>query len=259
MIECLIKSYNMFHHTFLSNEQYKVAPGVSTPALTPFQQLAGDAVAFWKLDEATGTQRNDSRGENHLTDNGTISQITGKVGFAAGGTTGGHYLELLDNADMSLGTDTAMTLAGWVRFTSVSGTRSIIGKGGQTGGSATDYPYRLELAPVTQFRFHVSNNVSVQSVFASSFGTVPNTTWIFVAAWHDPNANTVNIQVNNGAVDSGAYSAGTYDDTGPFRMFRVLNQSGMEGALDAWGFWKRVLTSGERTLLYNNGDGLELP
>ena len=71
-------------------------------------------------------------------------------------------------------------------------------------------------------------------------------TWYFIVGWHDSVANTVNIQVNNGAVDSvatgGALQAagtaelriGGRDDIAPFHL---------DGRVDEVGFWKRVLTA----------------
>ena len=65
--------------------------------------LPTNLIAYWKLDEASGT-RNDSKGANHLTDNNTVTQAVGKVGNAAQFTlANSEYLSIADNADLSAG------------------------------------------------------------------------------------------------------------------------------------------------------------
>jgi hypothetical protein len=69
------------------------------------------------------------------------------------------------------------------------------------------------------------------------------------------------IQINNGTPQAWSYGAvipRTF--TGDYRV--GSNQDFGEkasGLIDSVGFWKRVLSSGERTTLYNSGNGIEYP
>jgi hypothetical protein len=70
----------------------------------------------------------------------------------------------------------------------------------------------------------------------------------------------LNIQVNNGPVDSLPYSSGVAISTSPFAIGATGNAIDLlDGAVDEVGFWKRVLTAQERTALYNSGLGLTYP
>lgn len=216
----------------------------------PSSLLTG-LVSFWKLDEASGT-RNDSVGSNHLTDNNTVTQNTGKIGNAAEFVSGNsEYLSIADNSDLSTG-DIDFTIAFWVYPSIVDAYQGYVEKG---AGGAREYLVYFD-APVTQFSLVVQNS---NEVHASSFGTPSANTWYFIVAWHDSVNNTINIQVNNGAVDSQSYSGGVTDGSGMFQVGRISNPIYCTARIDAMGFWKKVLSAGERTELYNAGSGKEPP
>jgi len=72
------------------------------------------------------------------------------------------------------------------------------------------FDYRLAyVTKADRFRFAVSNDgTAVGFVDVESFGVPATSVWYFVCAWHDAAANTINIQVNNGTVDSLAWTGG---------------------------------------------------
>ena len=79
-------------------------------------------------------------------------------------------------------------------------------------------------------------------------------TWYFLTAWHDSVNNTISIQVNNGAIDSLAYSAGAYDSSIVFAI-GMLNSTShlMNGRIDEVLFTKTILTAAQKTALYISG------
>ena len=83
----------------------------------------------------------------------------------------------------------------------------------------------------------------------------------FVVGWHDSVNNTLNIQVNNGTVNSLAWTAGVLNGSADFAIGARRDTAPLyfDGRIDAVGLWKRVLTSGERTSLYNSGTGCHAP
>ena len=213
------------------------------------------AVSCWNLDEASGT-RNDAIGTNHLTDNNTVTQAAGKVGNAAQFTAANsEYLSRASNATLQTG-DIDFTVAAWVYLDSKATSRYIMAKGG--AGLTLEYQLYYHQAS-DRLRFEIFD-VAVNSVGvadAVEIGSPSTGTWYFIVAWHDAAANTVSIQVNNGTVSSAATTGTITADVQHF----VIGNNGFgdnlffDGRVDVAAFWKRVLTSAERTALYNGGNG----
>lgn len=110
-------------------------------------------------------------------------------------------------------------------------------------------------SPILQFRFIVSSSgANDVAVSADKLGAPALNTWYFVCGWHDSVANTINIQVNDGGVDSLSHTLGVFDSTAAFKVGN-FDSAYMQGSVDEVVFYKRVLGSGERAWLYNNGDG----
>lgn len=222
------------------------------------QALQSGLVAFWKLDEVSGV-RNDSVGANHLTDNNTVTQAVGKVGNAAQFTTANsESLSIVDNAALSMG-DIDFTIAGWVYLDSVLVDQPLVSK--RQNATNREYLVQYVAGGTNRFRFGVTaDGVTFTLLAAASLGAPLVATWYFVVSWHDATANTINIQVNNGAVDSGAHATGVFDGTSIFELGADTEALAfLGGRLDACGIWKRVLTPAERTYLYNAGAGREYP
>ncbi|NOT05220.1 MAG: DUF11 domain-containing protein [Anaerolineales bacterium] len=212
-------------------------------------------VAWWSLNETSGT-RNDSFGSNTLTDNNTVTSTTGKKGNAAQFTwTNSEWLSKADNADLSTG-DIDFTVCGWMNINTKTTYRGLLSKWEHSTNNKEYYiGYASDLG---RFTFVVSNNgTATGGIAANSFGAPTTGTWNYVCAWHDATANTLNIQVNNGTVDSAAWSAGVYNGTAPFNIGRIGGgtTSYHDGLSDEIVFYKRILTAGERSWLYNAGNG----
>jgi len=212
--------------------------------------------AHWKLNEESGT-RVDSHGANDLADVNTVLFGTGKLGNAADfEADNAEELTIADNASLSMG-DIDFTFTGWANLESKGDLRFILGK----DLSVNPESYHLSFENLAdRFRFRVRSSGGEGNVNADNLGSPSLATWYFIVAWHDATANTINIQVNDGTVDSVSFTAGSYDGTGTFYL-GANNDGGKEwdGLLDSWSVWKRVLTAQERTDLYNGGAGLDYP
>ena len=216
--------------------------------------LPTSLISYWKLDETSGT-RVDSFGTNDLTDNNTVTSGTGKVGNAGQFTlSNSEYLSHADNASLSTG-DIDFTIACWFNPDSIAVNSCLMAKGVASVSFGDEYDLRLLSA--SSVRLTVNDGVSVSNTVEGG-GPFSTGAWYFIVAWHDSVANTINIQVNNGGILSGAHSAGSYNSTGQFLIGAVpttIPSSFWDGRIDEVGFWKKVLTSQERTDLYNNGNG----
>ena len=223
--------------------------------------LHRNLVGYFKLEELSGTRFDATGRGNNLTDNNTVTQAAGIVGNAGQFTAANsEYLSIADNADLSVG-DIDFTVACWLYFDTNSGTRVALSKGNNDTDNNTAYMIQYVAAPTDRLRFRVGNGTNNTTVVADTFGAILTATWLFVVAWHDSVADTINIQINNGGANSAARTGGSYDDA---RAFRIGTDPGdipgdfWDGRIDAVGVWKRVLTAAERTLLYNNGNGRQL-
>lgn len=227
--------------------------GPPPPASSLLNQLAG----YWKLDEASGV-RADSLGVSPLTDNNTVTQAAGKVGFAAQCVAANtEYLSAPSNPSLMVG-DMDFTVALWVWLDTLGANRWIAHK---SNGVAGARDWELFCATTNIPRFQIVNAASVVKTAVWSAALTAGA-WFYVVGWHDSVADTVNIQVNNGTPVSLATAAqpptaGAAD----FRLSAPV-QSGVnpwDGRLDECGYWSRVLTAAERTSLYNAGAGLTYP
>lgn len=221
-------------------------------------------VGYWPLDESGATARDATlKNANNLTDNNTVTQAVGPggTGNAAQFTKANlEYLSIPDNSSVSLG-DIDMSLSGWVYMDSAPSpgeTRVIIGKQDDNIG----FEWTLNVynnsgvATYPSFQVRDAANTTYGNVSATIGVMAPNQ-WYYIAAWHDSVANTLNIQVDNGTVYTQAWSGGIRDSTAPLTIGSTYTGGGFywDGRIADVGLWHRVLTSGERTSLYNSGNG----
>lgn len=221
--------------------------------------LLTNLVSYWKLDEALGDAI-DAHASNDLADN-TVGSTFGKInGAREFSPAGSDYFSHASNSELTTG-DIDFTVAAWVyRDTDpTEGFRQILSKWSAT---EEEGEYLLDGGQSNggKFRFAVRSGATFYSV------TEPNAysaeAWYYVIGWHDSVNNSLNIQVNNGTVESASHSAGVNSHAGSSVVMGALGgflgSSGgyWDGRIDECGFWKRVLTTQERTDLYNGGSGL---
>lgn len=219
--------------------------------------LTDSIVAYWKLDESSGT-RNDSVGSSHLTDYNTVASATGRIGsalsYAAGNTD--KYIGCADNDSLSMG-DIDFTIAGWFKRTDTNGQGQVVNK---WDWSIPSREYLVDVHPSTYCRFYIATTGQTQVGVVDTF--YPNIgDWTFLVAWHDATANTLNLQVNARTVVSSSHSGGVNNGSAAFAIgpYSVLANYAAGCDIDEVGIWKRVLTSDERSALYNSGAGLTYP
>lgn len=220
-------------------------------------------ISAWELQEVSGN-RVDAHDSNTLTDH-SVGSGTGHVGSVAArpnwdgqpppaGITTGQYLSHASNASLVMG-DIDFTITSWVYLVNDQDS-SIVTKDVDSPANSRDYTLDYRAA-TNEFRFYVNGGAGglITTVTGMSIQT-----WYFLIAWHDATANTLNIQKDNGTVQS-VGTGGTAPETSSAE-FRLAARaySGFEGWLaglmDITTIWKRVLTSGERSALWNGGAGL---
>src|SRR3990172_7892369 len=234
------------------------------PPRRPAYALSDSLIAYWKLEEASGTRYDELNGCGgsgcDLTDNNTVTQNTGIIGNAGEFTmANSEYLSHVDDADLSVG-DNDFTIAAWVYLDSKPTGWSGIASH-SFNASATGFAWSLNYRgdSFDKYQWYISDGTNTYNVLASNFGSPPTATWTYVIGWHNSISNTINIQVNNGTPDSLSWSTGSFDIDENLRVGVTFTNRYFNGRIDSIGFWKRVLTSDERGYLYNSGAGCDYP
>jgi hypothetical protein len=229
----------------LPNGSASARPQLTNPGTT-------NLIAWWSLNEASGT-RNDSHGANHLTDNNTVlfsaSGIKSNAADLERDTS--ESLSIASNANLQMG-DIDFTMFGWVKAETLNDFATIISK----RQSVTLPEYQLYYAS-GKFSFVTANSSNVGTTITADTPAVSTGTWYFIVAWHNASANTLNIQVNNGTVYTDASPVTPRTDTFVFQLGAQQSPAAgfWDGLIDEVGIYKKVLTSDERTWLYNSGAG----
>ena len=218
-------------------------------------------MSAWTLSEASG-QRADYTGRNDLTPNNSPTTSTGKVNSTCVHLTAAssQYLNRLvyESGNLILN-DESFMVAAWAYLDSKGAVRYICSH--WANDVATNQSWGLRYRNTTdRFEFFIGYTDGTSTVVAANTLGSPSTgTWYLVIGWFDRFANTINIQVNNGTVDSAATATTALQ--GSLTDFRVgaINVSGItdywDGRIDDLSLWRRILTSAERTTLYNGGTG----
>lgn len=210
-------------------------------------------VACYELNEASGNAL-DAHDDNDLTDTNNVGSTGTARDFERDSS---QYFTLADNTDLSFG-DEALTIVAFAQLESKPGASdlSIIQK--TSGGSGEYFLQYRNSDSVDRFAFVVYGATGFGSegkVLAETIGSPALDTPYFVVCWHDPTNNVVGIQVNDGTANTTAHSAGIFDGNGAFQLSGVEFGNYFDGLLWKVAIWRRVLTTEEKTWLYNSGTG----
>ncbi len=209
---------------------------------------------YWKLDESSGT-RSDSAYTSDLSANGTggVTSTTGVLSNAAVFTSANsNYLNVADNVSLS-NANSSFSVSSWVYLTNKATSQSIVSKGtaNSTGGLEYLLWYRLGTDSINLTISDGANSTLFNSGLTLNAGA-----WYFVSAWYDGSAHTLNVQINNGTISSTSWTFGSQDTAGAFYIGADPSIANfMNGNVDNVTYYKKVLSAGERTALYNNGSG----
>lgn len=216
--------------------------------------LLTDLISYWKLDEASGT-RIDSHGSNDLTDNNTVGSAEGGARFIK---ANGEYLSHASNASLKMSGNTDWTIVALVKFIVApefpSFTSSIVSKDDDSPANQRDYTLDwCSGGGLPGVRTYIKGGGTWIARDAETSISVDN--YYFFVGWYDSSNGQLHIQIDDGTIfDSAASATGTDESDAEFRLgARVYagNEDYFDGILKNVGIWKRVLTSQEKTDLFN--------
>jgi hypothetical protein len=225
----------------------------------PPSELLTDLASWWSLDEVSGT-RADSHDSNTLTDNNTVLSAAGKVSNAALFVRAiPEWLSIASNSTVQMG-DIDFTIACWY-YTTSSGAIAQFPMAKESAVSGEREYLFAENTDVLQFSVFRPTDTEV-ALIDTNVSPISTSTWYFLVGWHDAAADMMYFQVNNGPIDSQATGGSLQvasDADFTLGCIRANAAFGVDGRVDEAAVWKRILTAGERTELYNSGNGIGYP
>jgi len=242
--------------------------------------LLDNLVSYWNLNE-TFRKRYDSFGGNTLTDNNTVDFAVGVDGGHSLGEMGlGEGTILLEtgvvntaprftgsastdrilfttpsDSDLSTG-DIDFTVSGWI-YIETSRDHTIIGKGNRTLARE----YFLSVLNDDTVRFEVGNGSGGNVGSVTTAAAISKNAFHFIVGWHDSVNNTVNVQVDNGTITSASTTGSGVSTSEAVTIGAKYQDSAKDlvhntvGRVEEVFFWKKILTSTEKSDLYNSGNG----
>lgn len=221
---------------------------------TAARSLLIGLVAYWPLDEASGT-RADKVGVSALTDNNTVTGAAGPSGklplasqFTAANS---EFLSVADNAALSMGAGARFTIGGHLYPDAIPATVfDILGK--NNAGTAREY--RVNKGTNNRLNLEISPDGATPVATAQSGLTLAAATWYTWMAGYD--GAHIWIRTNNGPVVRTAHSTDVFDGAVAFQIGKVAAGTNyVDGRMCGIAIWKRDLTAAEQTYWHNDGNG----
>lgn len=209
--------------------------------------LTTNLVAYYKLDGNS----NDATGNGHNgTDTSMTYSATNAVINTAGQFSGSGKILIPDNAAFD-GT-TAVTMAAWVNFSSLTGQQQIFAK-----SPANSAAYMILYKTATN---HLACTVDTDAHSIVGTATLTTATRYHCVQTYDGSVLTLYL---NAATDGtpASYAGAMTPGTGSVGI-GVLGDNATQfaiGTIDEVAWWSRALSSTEITQLYNSGNGLAYP
>lgn len=210
--------------------------------------LLSGIIAYWKLDESSGTLFNSVQASINMTANntptyGTTGIINTALSFAA---LSSEYLDSAHNADFN---SSSYTISAWVKRASITTTQMIFAHDDTGVGYAFYFGADNKIRLVHQLVLDVGSDGTITDT--SGFHHVAIVYNGSVAAFYIDGAAS-------GAPSIGAFNNATTTETIACNK-NIVPQLFFDGVIDEVGVWSRTLRQGEITELYNSGAGLSYP
>jgi hypothetical protein len=234
-----------------------IPPGMMTAVNTSLLcQISNSGIAafpsglihYWTLNEASGNSRADTIGTLLLTeDNGAVPNGVGKHLNAADFSPDG-LISLRTTVAISLPASFAISV--WFFLNSTPATNRLI----LEFDDNVNTPLLLELLSNGHLRFGLDWNIAAP-ISSFDYGVIS------LSAWHlaviNVSATSYGISVDGGAFNNTVYSHAAWNPVEiSLSSNGVLGEDGIDGKIDEFGMYNRVLLQQEAINLWNNGAGL---
>jgi hypothetical protein len=216
--------------------------------------LDTNLLAYWKMENV-----NDAFGSRTLTNNNTVTFVSGKVNNA-GSFNGSNYLSRASDSGLQI--TGAMTIGFWVYLNNLTGTQVVVAK---SNGNISNYEYEISVGSSGQLAFTSSNPVNYFNAYTAN-SVISASTWYYVICRRTGNTigvDTVDFRVN-GTNYTTSVGSGSIALVGTSTTDFTIGKRGgtplyLDGKIDELAIWTRVLSDSEFDTLYNSGSGMTYP
>lgn len=225
--------------------------------------LNASMIAYWKLDETTGTNVTDSYQAYHGTNVGALVNVAGKIGTAYNFTIAENdRLNMTNNTGLRLVNN--FTINAWIK----TGTLPA-GNGGGIVARATDEAPAIPSSAYNLFidakklTFHWVDNAANKRLGSSSPANLLDNTWYMVTI--KKSGTNVTMWMNGSKVDEDSYAGASTNTAGKIETYIGAYGAGTGtwygygGAIDEVSLFDRALSDTEIDTLWNSGAGLTFP
>lgn len=217
--------------------------------------LVANTTHFWDMDEASGNVVDEVSGVT-LTDVNTVGTATGLVNNARLFVrANSEYFEAADSSVLSKA-DVDFSFVCWVKATSTGIVQGVFAK---NSGAAGNKSYICHINASNKFVWGMSADGSAVTSQISTGDSVTTTGWTMIYCFHDSVNNLMGLSVNNGTVESRAFTTGGFVSTEVFRIGWRDSGNVANAAIDQFAAFDKVLSASDLTYLYNAGAGRAYP
>ena len=244
--------------------------------------LSSGLKAYWKFNEASGNIINqatsvgstDSLGSGaDLIVTGATYDVTGKIDTALSFDGTNDYAlagSSLSQWNYAHSTTATSTIIAWI-LSDVDQSEKVIFDDSialQGSGTTVQAGVTFETRTTRELGYTIRNTAGTTITQLITTGNIypDNSNYFMACVTYDHNLSSDNlkISVNDGTKQTATKSAntptnGNANGIGTLASRSRLNTGFLNGNLDEFSMWNRVLTDSEITQLYNNGSGVELP
>lgn len=232
---------------------------LTVPVRTPSSLLTG-LMAYWKLDETSGTRADSSGNGNSIAVAGTPGSASGKIGNAATFAADGSRLVKAGTTFQFAAAD--FTISAWINPNSLVGGDQW-GKGvmrSLSGDAIGDWMIGVQADGDVQCAHWKSAGADTTgSHQTSATGLVSTSTWTHVVFRRSSGTYTIWTNGTSRAFTNVSTASG-WGNVG-FEMGRIFGGAtyGWNGLIDEAGVWNRGISDSEIAALYNGGTGVTYP
>lgn len=252
----------------------KPLPGIISQSAA--DSLLTDLVAWWSLDEESGTRYDAHTSGINLTDVNTTGYISGKQGNAADFVhSNSERLEVTDGNTLAI-SNSDFTIVGWVKIDTTNNDPDVnwyifhASEGdGVSPFEVAEFVVRYENhATSLQIAGSFYDDVNAAWITPVSADTAIHDTWVWCLFEWDSASLEARCSMNNGTPGTASASAGaamtvTLDSVAinsiSYGSSATRDNNTNDMAVDELAVWSRLLTADEKSRLFASGAGMGYP
>ena len=214
--------------------------------------LADNLIAYWKLDETSGTNAEDQVASYDGTNSGAALGTDGIIGKCYDfESSEGDKVTVADAAGLD---PVNFSISLWVKAESSGEANCGLFSKGTSSSDILQFAfYDTSLRPM----IHLTHTTGGYKTLIAD-GAISTGAWHHLVVTYD--GTTKRIYVDGSDVKDSTDGSGNYvGTTSDIKFGEDIGTANYDGLLDEIGFWSRALTSAEVTDLYNSGAGLTYP